>query len=147
MKNQILAILFLIIGFFLNTNQLSAQSLSLTEVENSIKRDGKYAILVSNARHLQAAVMTGEELKSKHSKIDFEVVLIGPVVKDLAEDKSLEATVLKSKDLGIRLVVCEFAMNHLGVKKSQYHSYVDTTPNGFTYIFGLQENGFKTITL
>ena len=147
MKNQILAILFLIIGSFLSTNQLSAQSLSLTEVENSVKADGKYAILVSNARHLQAAVMTGEELKNQNPNIDFQVVLIGPVVKDLAEDKTLEPTIIKSQKLGLRIVVCEFAMQHLGVKKSQYHPYVDTTPNGFTYIFGLQENGFKTITL
>ncbi|MDG4951438.1 hypothetical protein NLM59_10945 [Weeksellaceae bacterium KMM 9724] len=147
MKNHILVILFLMIGSFLNTTNLSAQNLSLNEVENSIKADGKYALLVSNARHLQAAVMTGEELKSQHPNLDFQIILIGPVVKDLAEDKSLEPSILKSQKLDIRIVVCEFAMNHLGVKKSQYHPYINTTPNGFTYIFGLQENGYKTITL
>ena len=90
---------------------------------------------------------TAEELKTKYPKLDFEIVLIGPVVKDLAEDASLQSFIAKAEKLGVRIVVCEFAMQHFGVTKSQYHRSIETTPNGFTYIFGLQENGYKTLTL
>ena len=93
------------------------------------------------------SVMTGEEYKTKSSNIQFEIVLIGEVVKDLAEKEDLKHFIQKAEKAGIKIVVCEFAMEKLGVKKSQYQPSILTTPNGFTYLFGLQELGFKTITL
>lgn len=125
----------------------NAQSSSVLEIENAIKKDGKYALLVSNARYLQAAVRTGESLKTNAPEMDFEVVLVGPVVKDIVTDESLIKTIEQSKKLGIRLVVCEAAMNHMQLKKSDYHSAIEFTPDGFIYLFGLQESGYKTITL
>ncbi|MEO8934625.1 MAG: hypothetical protein ABI295_09965 [Xanthomarina sp.] len=146
MRNQFLMVLFVFVGSVLYTSA-SAQSLSVSAVEDSVKKDGKYAILVSNARYFQAAVMTGEGLKANHPKMAFEVVLIGPVAKDLATDEGLISFIEISEKVGIRIVVCEAAMNHFEVKKSDYHTSIETTPDGFIYFFGLQENGFKTITL
>lgn len=146
MKNQLLIILSIFVGSVLYT-PVNAQSLSVSAVENSIKKDGKYAILVSNARYFQAAVMTGKALKTNNPKLDFEVVLIGPVAKDLATDENLNSFIEISEKVGVRIVVCEAAMTHFGVKKSDYHSSIETTPDGFIYLFGLLENGFKTITL
>ena len=146
MRNQFLMVLFVFVGSVLYTPAM-AQSLSVSAVEQSIKEDGKYAILVSNARYFQAAVMTGEGLKTKHPKLDFEVVLIGPVAKDLATDESLKTFIEISEKVGVRIVVCEAAMNHFAVKKSDYHASIEITPDGFVYFFGLQENGFKIISL
>jgi|SRR5690554_2742237 len=146
MRNQLLMVLLVLVGFISPTS-VDAQSLSMSAIEQSVKEDGRYAILVANARHFQAAVMTGEALKASHPLLDFEIVLIGPVVKDLAIDESLKPFVKSSEQAGIRIVVCELAMNHLGMKSADYDSYISFTPNGFTYIFGLQESGFKTITL
>ncbi|ERJ58041.1 DsrE family protein [Sphingobacterium paucimobilis] len=146
MRKQILAVALLVIGITFS-NSLSAQQVPVEAVEKAVKADGKYAILVQNPMHLMASVMTGEAYKAKDKAVQFEIVLIGQVVKDLAENKELESTIQNAEKWGIRLVVCEFAMNKLGVKKSQYHPAIHTTPNGFTYLFGLQELGFKTITL
>ncbi len=146
MRKQILAVALLLFGITF-TSSLSAQQVAVESVEKAVKADGKYAILVQNPMHLMASVMTGAEYKSKDKAVQFEIVLIGQVVKDLAENKELESTIQSAEKSGIRLVVCEFAMNKLGVKKSQYHPSIYTTPNGFTYLFGLQELGFKTITL
>ncbi|WP_417236906.1 DsrE family protein [Bizionia paragorgiae] len=146
MKKQFFMTLLVVVGTVLYA-PVSAQSLTVSAVEQSIKKDGKYAILVSNARYFQAAVRTGEGLKAKHSTVDFEVVLIGPVVKDLATDESLQSTIKASEKRGIRLVVCEAAMNHLKLKHTDFHSSIAFTPDGFVYLFGLQESGFKTITL
>ncbi|WP_164112553.1 MULTISPECIES: DsrE family protein [Sphingobacterium] len=146
MKKQILAVTLLLLGIAF-TNQILAQQVPVDAVEKAVKADGKYAILVQNPMHLMASVMTGQEYKAKNKAVQFEIVLIGEVVKDMAESKQLEATIRKAENSGIRLVVCEFAMNKLGIKKSQYDTSIHTTPNGFTYLFGLQELGFKTITL
>lgn len=146
MKKQIIIIALFLLGitFF---NDVKAQSLTTSQVENAIKKDGKYAILVQNSKHFMVSVMTGEEYKTKNTGIQFEIVLIGEVVKDLAEKEDLKPFIEKAQKTGVKIVVCEFAMEKLGVKKSQYHSSTLTTPNGFTYLFGLQESGFKTITL
>ncbi|MBP6662426.1 MAG: DsrE family protein [Paludibacter sp.] len=146
MKKQIIIIALFLLGitFF---NDVKAQSLTTSQVENTIKKDGKYAILVQNSMHFMVSVMTGEEYKAKSPKIEFEIVLIGEVVKDLAENPELKPFIEKAQKAGVKIVVCEFAMEKLGVKKSQYQPSIRTTPNGFTYLFGLQELGFKTITL
>ncbi|HLV13907.1 MAG TPA: DsrE family protein [Xanthomarina sp.] len=146
MKKQFLMILFVVVGS-LFYSPMMAQSLSVSDIENSVKKDGNYAILVSNSRYFQAAVRTGVGLKASNPELNFEVVLIGPVVKDVATDESLMSTIETSEKAGIRLVVCEAAMNHLKLKKSDFHSSIAFSPDGFIYLFGLQENGFKTITL
>ena len=146
MRNQFLMVLFVFVGSVLYTTA-TAQTLSISDIENSIKADGKYAILVPNARYFQAAVMTGKELKGNNPKIDFEIVIISAAAKDLATDENLTSFIEISEKVGIRIVVCESAMNHFEVKKSDYHRSINTTPDGFAYIFGLQESGFKTITL
>ncbi|MBJ7880191.1 DsrE family protein [Gelidibacter salicanalis] len=146
MKNQFLMILFVFVGSVMYT-PATAQSLSVSAIENSVKKDGKYAILVSNARYFEAAVRTGEGLKAKSPEMDFEVVLVGPVVKDLATDESLKSSIKTSEASGIRIVVCEAAMNHFKLKQTDYDATITFTPDGFVYMFGLQESGYKTITL
>lgn len=146
MKNPFLMFLFVIVGSISYT-PASAQSLSVSAIEKSVKSDGKYAILVPNARYLQAAVMTGNELKGNNPKMDFEIVVISAAAKDLASDVSLKSFIDISENVRIRIVVCESAMNHFKVNKSDFHSSIETTPDGFAYVFGLQENGFKTISL
>lgn len=146
MKSIIFAIIIILLGLNSFTT-VNAQSLTQTEIENSIKSNGKYALLVQNNMHFQAAVMTGERYKTKNPEIQFEIVLIGPIVKDLATDENLKSFVETSKKNGIKITVCEYAMQKLGVEKSQYDPYIQTTANGFTYVFGLLENGFQTISL
>lgn len=146
MKKQIIIIALFLLGITL-FNDVKAQNLTTSQVENAIKKDGKYALLVQNSKHFMVSIMTGEEYKTKNTGIQFEIVLIGEVVKDLAEKEDLKPFIEKAQKTGVKIVVCEFAMEKLGVKKSQYQPSILTTPNGFTYLFGLQELGFKTITL
>ncbi len=146
MRNQFLMIVFVFVGSVMYT-PATAQSLSVSAVENAVKKDGKYAILVPNARYFQAAVMTGETLKTNNPNMDFEIVVVSAVAKDLVTDDSLKSFIKISEKVGIRIVVCESAMKHFGVKKSDYHPTIETTPDGFAYMFGLQESGYKTISL
>lgn len=146
MNNQFLIILFVFVGSVFYT-PANAQSFSVSAIENSVKKDGKYALLISNANYFSTAVMSGSEMKVNNPKMNFEIVLVGPVVKDLADDPNLISFIETSEKAGIRIVVCEFAMKKMGVTKADYPSSIETTPDGFVYLFGLQENGFKTITL
>lgn len=116
MKKQIIIIAIFLLGITL-FHDVKAQSLTTSQVENAIKKNGKYALLVQNSKHFMVSVMTGEEYKVKSPKIQFEIVLIGDVVKDLAENPELKPFIEKAQKTGVKIVVCEFAMNKLGVKK------------------------------
>lgn len=115
--------------------------------QEAIRKNGKYAIMVRNSALFKVSVMTGKELKAKSSKIQFEIILIGDVIKDLANDAELQKITTECDKVGIKIVACEFAMKMQNVEKSQYPSSVLSTPNAFIYIFSLQEKGFKMITL
>src|SRR5690606_9264722 len=126
MKKQIIIIALFLLGITL-FNDVKAQNLTTSQVENAIKKDGKYALLVQNSKHFMVSVMTGEEYKTENPDIQFEIVLIGEVVKDLAEKEDLKPFIEKAQKTGVKIVVCEFAMEKLGVKKSQYQPSILTT--------------------
>ncbi len=144
-RNFLVLVLVLVSSITFST--VKAQEKSPQQIENSIRKNGKYAFLVQTSRHFIAAVETGERFKAKSKKIKFEVVLAGPVVKDLTTGTELKPYVEKAEKAGIKIVVCENSMAHLGVKKSELAPSVLTTRYGFTYFLGLQENRFKTIQL
>ncbi|OBX26564.1 hypothetical protein LX77_00859 [Gelidibacter algens] len=69
--------------------------------------------------------------------MDFEIVIISAAAKDLATDESLISFIDISENLGIRIVVCESAMNYFEVKKSDYHKSIETTPDGVCVVVWL----------
>ncbi len=142
--------LFLTVAFlsFGITQTVNAQAHSIEEVNQAgLQKDGKYGIMVDNGQYLMASIATGEMYKEQSNAIQFEVVLIGAVVKELAEDKNLLPFVARAEKSGVRIVVCKFAMDKLGVKEGDLPKSVEITGNGFTYYYGLQELGFRTIAL
>lgn len=147
MKKHVLIIASLAIFLLGVFGTVQAQSLTNIEIENAVKKDGKYAILAQSSRHLTGAVLAGAEIKEDFPDVQFVVGMAGPVVKELAEDESLKETVETVKKNGIKLIVCEFAMNRLNVKKTDYDAYIQTTPNVYRYMFGIQEIGFKILSL
>ncbi len=116
-------------------------------METTINENGKYAILADNTKYFQGAVMTGLELKAKYHNLLFEIVLINSVVKDLETNTDLVPLVEECKKATIKIVLCEMAMQQLEVEKSNLPASLLTTHNAFTYVFELQELGYKVITL
>ncbi|MCP9770991.1 hypothetical protein EGI22_24055 [Lacihabitans sp. LS3-19] len=120
---------------------------AIDNIEKSIKVDGKYAILAGNYKHFEGSVRTGLRMRNGNPDLQFQIVLIGMVVKEITTDEHLLALVEDCKTAGIQIVICQNAMKALSVTKADLHPYIETTSSGFLYMFGLQENGFKVITL
>lgn len=147
MKKLFLALTVAFLSFGI-TETVNAQTHSLEEINQAgLQKEGKYGIMVDNGNYLMASIITGEMYKEYSSDIQFEVVLIGAVVKELADDKNLLPFIERAEKSGVRIVVCKFAMDKLGVKTSDLPSSVEIVGNGFTYYYGLQELGFNTISL
>ncbi len=145
MKNGFLLIFALLLfGNHLSSAQTTA---AIVGIEKSIKADGKYAILAGNYKHFEGSVRTGLRMRNGNPDLQFQIVLIGMVVKEITTDEHLLALVEDCKTAGIQIVICQNAMKALNVTKSELHPYIETTSSGFLYMFGLQENGYKVITL
>jgi intracellular sulfur oxidation DsrE/DsrF family protein len=120
---------------------------AIDKIEKSIKSDGKYAILAGNYKHFEGSVRTGLRMRQGNPDLQFQIVMIGRVVKEITTDEHLLALVEDCKTAGIEIVICQNAMKALNVTKSDLHLYIETTSSGFLYMFGLQENGFKVVAL
>lgn len=134
-----LAVLLLIATPILSLAQQKTSSIEY------VGKSTKFAMLVSDIPHFEGAIRTAEELGVSKTHFSFEIVLVGPLVKSIAEDKSLMPDIDKATDLGIKLVMCEHAMAHFGVEKGQLDKRIATTPNAAIYMFELQDRGYNTL--
>lgn len=120
----------------------------ITRTEDSIRSDGRYAVLVSTSRHLNAAITTGRQFKSKSPNIDFQVVTCGQVAKDIATDPAVKDAARRAvTDNDLKIVTCGLSVTQLGLNPGDIPPETPITENGLTYLFGLQEQGYQTIAL
>lgn len=143
---KMLFIVALATTFTAQANTIQPENIQV-EQSYQLKKKGKYAIMVQNKMMLMSSIMTGQEMLKNNPKATFEIIMIASAVKDIAEDNELKEMLKKANQAGIKFTSCEFAMNKLGVTKTQYLDFVQTTPNAFIYLFELQEKGFKQIIL
>ena len=138
----------LLIGLLFGNYSISAQSTdAIDKIEKSIKPNGKYAILAGNYKHFEGSVRTGLRMRQGKPNLQYQIVMIGRVVKEITTDEHLLALVEDCKTAGIEIVICQNAMKALKVTKADLHPYIETTSSAFLYMFGLQENGFKVVNL
>lgn len=146
MKLNLIAMLVLMT---LGTVNLNAQTVeSIQKTEQSIRKNGKYALLVMKAQHLKAAIQTGIELKTQNPGIDFQILSCGELVKEISLDQELQSLVKKAVNQhGLKILVCGLSITQFKVDKSLLPIETPTTENGLIYMFGLQEQGYMTIIL
>lgn len=129
-------------------NLMAQSSESIQKTEQSIRKKGKYALLVMKAQHLKQAIKTGIEFKTTSNKIDFQIITCGELVKEISLDKELQS-VLKNAVMqhGLKILICGLSIEQFNVDTTLLPNETPVTKNGLIYMFGLQENGFKTIIL
>ncbi|SFJ76087.1 DsrE family protein [Myroides guanonis] len=140
-------IAFLLTLNLLPITSMNAQSIEERTLEYPIQKEGKYALLVDKASYLMGAINSGISFKEQSSQIKYEIVLIGPVVKELLTNQELIPLIEKATSYDIKIVVCESAMKKHNLHHQDFHPSIYFTPNGFQYLWGLQDDGFKTIEL
>ncbi len=106
----------------------------------------KYAILVQSTKNLRASIMTASEMKQANPAIAFEIVIMGQMVQEL-NDSDLRSTLDAANKAGIKLVVCEFALQVYGVALQDLPAYFIGTPNAHKYLFQLNEKQYNTLSI
>lgn len=146
MKTVIIIFLALMTFGAGNLNAQTAESIQKTE--QSIRKNGKYALLVMKALHLKTAVITGIEFKAKSEKIDFQIIVCGELVKEISQDKELQSLIKNAvTQHGLKVLACGLSIEQLKVDKTLLPKEISVTKNGLIYMFGLQEKNYKSIVL
>jgi len=144
MKKYIILIAILFFGI---NSTLAQTETEISNIENTIVKKGKYALLVKKAQHLKAAILTGNDFKNRSEKIDFQIVVCGQLVKEITKDQELQQLITKATANGLKILACGLSIKQLSVDKEELPKSMAITQNGLIYMFGLQEKGYKTITL
>lgn len=146
MKSYIILILTLLTFGAENLNAQTTENIQKTE--QAIHKKGKYALLVMKVQHLKAAIQTGIEFKTKSRKIDFQIVTCGELVKEISLDKALQNLIHNAVNQhGLKILVCGLSITQFKVDKTLLPEETHLTENGLIYMFGLQEQGYKTVIL
>jgi intracellular sulfur oxidation DsrE/DsrF family protein len=146
MKSYIILMLALMTFGATNLNAQTAENIQKTE--QSIRKNGKYALLVMKAQHLKAAIQTGIEFKAKSKKIDFQILTCGELVKEISLDGELQNLIKNAVNQhGLKILVCGLSIKQFKVDKTLLPKETPATENGLLYMLGLQEQGYKTVIL
>lgn len=141
-------ILFVALMTFGAGNLQAQTAESIQKTEQSIRKNGKYALIVMKALHLKTAVNTGIEFKAKSEKIDFQIIVCGELVKEISQDAALQSIIKNAvTQRGLKVLVCGLSVEQLKVDKTLLPNEIKITRNGLIYMFGLQEKNYKSIVL
>ena len=141
-------ILFVALMTFGAGNLQAQTAESIQKTEQSIRKNGKYALIVMKALHLKTAVNTGIEFKAKSEKIDFQIIVCGELVKEISQDAALQSLIKNAvTQHGLKVLVCGLSVEQLKVDKTLLPNEIKITRNGLIYMFGLQEKNYKSIVL
>ncbi len=130
------------------TTVVNATNLTHAKNESALQvtTGDKYAILVQSTKNLRASIMTGSEMKQANPALTFEIVIMGQMVQEL-NDKELRPILDGANKAGIKLVVCEFALQVYGVDLQNLPAYFVGTPNAHKYMFQLNEKQYNTLSI
>lgn len=137
----------LLFALLFNISATQAQ-VSPTDQKLEYKGSNKnLAVMVTDAMHFNVAVETAEQLYLKENKLNFEIVMVGILAKEIVENAELKSVIERAISAGAKLVVCEYALDLLQVDKSKVDKRISITPNAWIYMFELQDKGFNTLTI
>lgn len=127
---------------------MSKENLSIAEIL-TIGSDptAKYALSTAHPMYAKGAIMAGLEYKSKNKDTVFEVMYYGEALFGLLEDEDLIELTGLAKEAGVRILACENAIEKLEIDKTKLPSNVEFVSNSFIYFFGLQELGYRCMSV
>ncbi len=132
---------------FLSTSSLLYGQTEITV--NKIAYEGhsdKFAIMISQPRHIKTAIATAEAMDIEKHNYSFEVLMSGPLAKEIAINPDFKKYIDISEEMGIDLSVCAIALGRQGVDEAEVDERILITPNVWIRVFELKDKGYNVIT-
>lgn len=100
----------------------------------------------SSERPLRGAFSMYQQFSESGVQIDnFEIVIWGPVLKDIVSNPELRQFIIEKMDDKLTVSVCAIALDKLEIKIEALPKGVSVVANAFEHIFVLQAKGYNFI--
>ncbi len=108
-----------------------------------------YAVLISQPNHLKAAANTAEAITpaSQYKRENFVVMACAKSVEGFVKGHAMAAEITKGKAAGATYKVCGMSLQQFQIDPATLVEGVEIIPNGLTYMFDLQQQGYVTVEL
>jgi uncharacterized membrane protein YphA (DoxX/SURF4 family)/intracellular sulfur oxidation DsrE/DsrF family protein len=137
------------IGAFMLMLTSCTALLPANAVENAKGQAKNYAVLISQPNHLKAAAHTAETITpgSPYRRENFIVMACAKSVEAFVKGSNMEGEIEKGRDAGVQYKVCGMSLKQFNVSPAALVDGVEIIPNGLTYMFDLQQQGYATVEL
>ncbi|WP_225986394.1 DoxX family membrane protein [Rufibacter sp. LB8] len=108
-----------------------------------------YAVLISQPNHVKAAVHTAQTITatSDYKRDTFVVMACGKSVEAFVKGSYMASEVEKGRAAGLQYKVCGMSLKQFNIDPATLVEGVTIIPNGLTYMFDLQSQGYTTVEL
>ncbi|QHL86940.1 DoxX family membrane protein [Nibribacter ruber] len=127
---------------------------SCATVESATQASSKaatknYAVLISQPNHVKAAVHTAQTMTpgSSYKRGTFVVMACAKSVEAFVEGSDLASEIEKGRAAGVQYKVCGMSLKQFNIDPATLVEGVTVIPNGLTYMFDLQNQGYTTVEL
>lgn len=143
----VLPLLLVLLFTFSSTKTIAQAPAPLTKQEKSyLKNQRNYAFLAEEDKHLKGAWLTYKQLREAGILVrNFEVLVIGKLAKNIAENPELHQLVTEKSDGKFKVTVCDMALEKLQVDKQKLPAKAEIVSNGYLRFFQLQANKYLTV--
>ncbi|MER2996606.1 DoxX family membrane protein [Pontibacter populi] len=126
----------------------STGTLAQTSTQQTTAKQ-KYAVLISQPGHLKAAINTAESITkdSKYNSEAFVIMACGKSVEAFQKGSDMAQFMEQGKALGVTFKICGMSLKQFNVDPNTLAEGLEIEPNGLTYMFDLQQQGYKTVEL
>ena len=132
--------LMVLLGSSITTNALA---------QATAKQKQNYAVLISQPNHMKAAVNTADTISpgSKYNRGNFVIMACSKSVEAFVRGSEMAAAYEKGKAAGVTYKVCGLSLQQFNIDPATLLDGVEVVPNGLTYMFDLQRQGYSTVEL
>jgi uncharacterized membrane protein YphA (DoxX/SURF4 family)/intracellular sulfur oxidation DsrE/DsrF family protein len=137
-------------GLIMLLGSVAGTAVAQSTAPQGTQATGKnYAVLISQPNHLKAAVNTAETITkdSRFKRENFVIMACGKSVEAFVKGSDLAQDFEKGRKAGVTYRVCGMSLKQFNIEASSLVDGIEVIPNGLTYMFELQEQGYTTVEL
>jgi uncharacterized membrane protein YphA (DoxX/SURF4 family)/intracellular sulfur oxidation DsrE/DsrF family protein len=120
-----------------------------TSVHSTTRQKHNYAVLISQPNHVKAAAHTAETMspESEYKRVNFVVMACAKSVEAFVKGSALEKEIQRGRAAGVQFKICGMSLKQFNIDPGTLLEGVEIIPNGLSYMFDLQQNGYRTVEL
>lgn len=119
------------------------------DAQTSQLEKSNYVVATTKIKQMEPILLAAEQLAAQDAEQfgEFKVLVCGKAVEDLASRQTMRPYLKMAKEVGVRIIACEYSMNQLEVEASCLMDGVESVENAILENLQLQKKGYINLGL